>query len=103
MTLAGVKAAQLPVRGFAERIVTAVRDNPFTIIIGETGSGKTTQISQVRLMTAWIGLLPVPEHLANRAVPVPVCCSACPACSYLTTCNMIIVHAADPGRSRLHN
>ena len=49
MTLARVKAAQLPVRGFSERIVTAVRDNPFTIIIGETGSGKTTQISQVAI------------------------------------------------------
>ena len=39
----------LPIREYADKIVKAVQANPVTIIIGETGSGKTTQIAQVRL------------------------------------------------------
>jgi hypothetical protein len=46
MNSAPQPAADLPVRAYAERIVDAVRNNPITIVIGETGSGKTTQISQ---------------------------------------------------------
>jgi predicted ATPase len=37
----------LPVRQFSTEIAASVRDNPITVIIGETGSGKTTQISQI--------------------------------------------------------
>ena len=39
----------LPIREYSERIVNAVRNHPVTIVIGETGSGKTTQISQVEV------------------------------------------------------
>jgi HrpA-like RNA helicase len=39
----------LPIRLQAEDIVCCVRDNPVTVVIGETGSGKTTQISQLLL------------------------------------------------------
>ena len=46
--LSAVDPKSLPVRDYANRIVEAVRSNPVTIVIGETGSGKTTQISQVR-------------------------------------------------------
>lgn len=38
----------LPIRRYANAIVQAVKDNPTVVVIGETGSGKTTQISQVR-------------------------------------------------------
>lgn len=38
---------QLPVRRHAAEIAQSVRDNPVTVVIGETGSGKTTQISQI--------------------------------------------------------
>ena len=38
----------LPIRAHADRILEAVRAHPVTVVIGETGSGKTTQISQVR-------------------------------------------------------
>lgn len=48
MNSAPKNSAELPVRSYARRIVDTVRSNPFTVIIGETGSGKTTQISQVR-------------------------------------------------------
>ena len=39
--------AVLPIRRYAAAIVEAVRENPTVVVIGETGSGKTTQISQV--------------------------------------------------------
>ncbi len=37
----------LPIREYTDKIVDAVSNNLVTIVIGETGSGKTTQISQV--------------------------------------------------------
>lgn len=40
-------SSELPVLRHAEEIVTAVRANPVTVVIGETGSGKTTQIARV--------------------------------------------------------
>ena len=40
-------AKTLPIRDYATRIADAVKHNSVTIVIGETGSGKTTQISQV--------------------------------------------------------
>lgn len=46
--MSGVNPKTLPIRDYAEKILKAVRSNPVTIVIGETGSGKTTQISQVR-------------------------------------------------------
>lgn len=39
---------QLPVRTFKKAILDIVAENNVSIIIGETGSGKTTQIAQVR-------------------------------------------------------
>lgn len=44
-----VDPKHLPIRDYAEKIVEAVKINPVTIVIGETGSGKTTQISQVSI------------------------------------------------------
>ena len=40
----------LPITSFAKDIVETVKLNAITIIIGETGSGKTTQIPQVLLV-----------------------------------------------------
>ena len=40
---------KLPIRAHAADIVGAVRANPVTVVIGETGSGKTTQIAQILL------------------------------------------------------
>ncbi len=40
--------AALPIRKYAADIVKAVKANQVVVVIGETGSGKTTQISQVR-------------------------------------------------------
>ena len=41
-----VDPKSLPIREYAKKIIAAVKSNPVTIVIGETGSGKTTQISQ---------------------------------------------------------
>ncbi|EFN54077.1 hypothetical protein CHLNCDRAFT_136192 [Chlorella variabilis] len=38
---------KLPIRQYQQQIVDSVRNNPVTVVIGETGSGKTTQISQI--------------------------------------------------------
>lgn len=40
-------APVLPIRAYASDIVAAIRSNDIVVVIGETGSGKTTQISQV--------------------------------------------------------
>ncbi|KAL6784040.1 hypothetical protein ACKKBG_A04550 [Auxenochlorella protothecoides x Auxenochlorella symbiontica] len=45
---------ELPIRRFATPIAEAVRDNAVVVVIGETGSGKTTQISQI-LLDAGLG------------------------------------------------
>ena len=47
----------LPIREYANKIVQAVKTNPVTIVIGETGSGKTTQISQVDFVGKYIQLM----------------------------------------------
>ncbi len=38
---------QLPIWPYKQRIIDTVTGNRITVIIGETGSGKTTQIAQV--------------------------------------------------------
>ncbi|MFW5954302.1 MAG: ATP-dependent RNA helicase HrpA [Guyparkeria sp.] len=40
---------ELPVSGARERIKTAIADHPVTIVAGETGSGKTTQLPKMLL------------------------------------------------------
>lgn len=42
-------ASELPIRQYSEAIAEAVRGNDVVVVIGETGSGKTTQISQILL------------------------------------------------------
>ena len=37
----------LPIRRYQKEIVRAVRENAVVVILGETGSGKTTQIAQM--------------------------------------------------------
>jgi pre-mRNA-splicing factor ATP-dependent RNA helicase DHX38/PRP16 len=36
----------LPVYSVRDKLLTAIRDNKIVIIVGETGSGKTTQLTQ---------------------------------------------------------
>lgn len=37
----------LPIVQFEEKIIKTVEQNPVVVIIGETGSGKSTQLSQM--------------------------------------------------------
>ncbi|KAK1572130.1 hypothetical protein Q3G72_028075 [Acer saccharum] len=39
--------ARLPILQFEEKIVETVEQNPVVVVIGETGSGKSTQLSQI--------------------------------------------------------
>jgi len=36
----------LPIRDYKRKLVKAVNDNDFLVVVGETGSGKTTQLPQ---------------------------------------------------------
>ena len=40
------KRNRLPIDNYKEDLVRAVKDNQFLVIVGETGSGKTTQLPQ---------------------------------------------------------
>lgn len=48
--MAGPMQQGLPIRPFKATILETVAQNDFSIIIGETGSGKTTQVAQVRVL-----------------------------------------------------
>jgi len=39
--------AHLPIRQHTAQIIDTVRTHPVTVLIGETGSGKTTQLAQI--------------------------------------------------------
>lgn len=41
------KSNSLPIRRYEADILQSVRTNPITIVVGDTGSGKTTQLSQI--------------------------------------------------------
>ncbi|ERN06759.1 hypothetical protein AMTR_s00005p00122600 [Amborella trichopoda] len=43
----GEMREKLPICKFEEEIVKVGRENPVVVIIGETGSGKSTQLSQI--------------------------------------------------------
>jgi len=48
----------LPVYNFKEKLLTTIRDNHVTVVEGETGSGKTTQVPQFVLEDAAMGNRP---------------------------------------------
>lgn len=41
-----LKRNRLPIESYREDLVSAVQDNQFLVVVGETGSGKTTQLPQ---------------------------------------------------------
>ena len=58
---------QLPVVQHREEIIEAIKNNPVTIICGETGSGKTTQIPKMCLQ-AGLGINGMIGHTQPRRI-----------------------------------
>lgn len=57
----------LPIRQHAADILDAVAKNDVVVVIGETGSGKTTQLSQVRnssILVCRDRLIPLPTTMS---------------------------------------
>jgi ATP-dependent RNA helicase DHX8/PRP22 len=65
----------LPIRQHAADILKAVEQTDVVVVIGETGSGKTTQLSQVR---GWIASTVDTIKLAKRVSYLfPTTCRSC--------------------------
>ena len=70
---------QLPILQFEEKIMETVEKNPVTVIIGETGSGKSTQLSQMLFRRGYAdsGLIGVTQPRRVAAVSVArYCCNS---------------------------
>jgi HrpA-like RNA helicase len=72
VSLAKAKAG-LPIAPFCDDIAAAVRDNPVTVLAGDTGCGKSTQVPQF-LLRAGFGRVAVtqPRRLAATALAARV-------------------------------
>uniref|UniRef100_A0A4W3K3G4 RNA helicase n=1 Tax=Callorhinchus milii TaxID=7868 RepID=A0A4W3K3G4_CALMI len=114
----------LPIRKHREQLVEAVKRNPFLIVTGETGSGKTTQLPQYlrRAGFAQDGLIGVtqPRRVAAMSVALRVaeemccplgadvgyqvrfddCTSEATAIKYMTDGCLLREILKDPGLSR---
>lgn len=64
--------ANLPILQFEDKIKETVEQNPVVVIIGETGSGKSTQLSQILHRTGYSksGLIAVTQPRRVAAVSV---------------------------------
>ncbi len=58
----------LPITAFRDEIVTTIRENPVTIIVADTGAGKSTQIPKYLLKEGATVLVTQPRRLAARTV-----------------------------------
>ena len=45
-TFPNIDKFELPIRDYRRNLVRAVEENDFLVVVGETGSGKTTQLPQ---------------------------------------------------------
>ncbi|CBK25254.2 uncharacterized protein [Blastocystis hominis] len=62
----------LPVFAYRKDIIESVKNNPTTIIVGETGSGKTTQIAQYLLESGYFndGVIGITQPRRVAAITV---------------------------------
>lgn len=78
-TVAGIEDAltpeeegKLPVLRYKQRILTAVKNSPATIITAETGAGKSTQVPQFLAEAGYKVIVTQPRRLAARTVSARV-------------------------------
>lgn len=66
----GIKDAYdaLPIQADKELIVSTIHNNPVTIIVAETGAGKSTQVPQYLLEAGYTVRMTQPRRLATRMV-----------------------------------
>ncbi|KAH9613394.1 hypothetical protein KSS87_012375 [Heliosperma pusillum] len=64
--------ANLPILQFEDKIIETVKNNPVTVVIGETGSGKSTQLSQMLFRRGFAdsGIIAVTQPRRVAAVSV---------------------------------
>ncbi len=63
-----MKKLALPIAAFREKIVEAVKNNPVTVIMAETGAGKSTQVPQYLLDEGYDLVVTQPRRLAAHTV-----------------------------------
>lgn len=68
---AALSPSSLPIRRHSDEIVAAVRNHLITVVIGETGSGKTTQLAQILMEAGLAGdraiVVTQPRRVVRRA------------------------------------
>uniref|UniRef100_F6HG57 RNA helicase n=1 Tax=Vitis vinifera TaxID=29760 RepID=F6HG57_VITVI len=69
--------AKLPILQFEEKIIDIVEQNSVVVIIGETGSGKSTQLSQILYRRGYTNSGNVAVTQPRRVAAVSVARSFC--------------------------
>ncbi|MFA5644325.1 MAG: helicase-related protein [Patescibacteria group bacterium] len=62
----------LPIDAFREQILESIKQNPVTVIVAETGAGKSTQVPQYLLEDGYDLIVTQPRRLAARSVATRV-------------------------------
>lgn len=62
----------LPIKAFKDEILKAISNNPVTVIVAETGAGKSTQVPKYLLEAGYDLVVTQPRRLAVRTVSVRV-------------------------------
>lgn len=63
-----MEGQQLPVRDYEDQIIKTIRENQVTIIVAETGAGKSTQVPQMLLKEGLNIIVTEPRRLAARSL-----------------------------------
>ena len=72
----------LPVYAVRQELLKIIRENQIVIIVGETGSGKTTQLTQVYMyMYTHMYVISVRKTMVTMCVVVPKAVCDCLCCS----------------------
>lgn len=62
----------LPIDAYREQILASIKENPVTVIVAETGAGKSTQVPQYLLKEGYDLVVTQPRRLAARSVAARV-------------------------------